>query len=307
MVLHVPAREHAGHAGALPPVGQDVALFVQVDLVPEESGIGRMPDSDEEALGVQHPYPVRFQFLYAHAGHAGGFITQHLVDHGSPLERYLWMFQRPFLHDPARPQFVAAVNDPDLACEPRQEESFLHGAVASAHHGDLPVPVEGAVAGRTGGNAPSEEGILARYVEQAGRRTCTDHRGFRRVFAPVRAYPVGSRFEINRDDFLVLHHGAETLGLFPHTVHEIHAPQALGESREVLDLAGKRQLSADRAARQYDGGQVRPGRIQCRRVTRRPPADDDDLLRFSGFLVHLFPFDAVDATGFPRRRATRFA
>ena len=249
-----------------------------------------MPDGDEEALGVQFPDPVRFRFPHAHAGHAGGFVAQHLVDHGPPLERDLRMLQGPLLHDPARPQFVAAVYDPDVTREARQEEPFLHGAVAAAHHGDFPVPVEGAVTGRAGGDATAEEPFLARHAEQAGRRTGADHHGLRRVLVPVRRDPVRPRFEFHRRNFLILHLGAEPFGLLPHAVHEVHAAQALGESREVLDLAGERQLPADRTARQHDGRQVRPGRVQGCRVTRRTPADDDDLLHFQMLPCYLVSF-----------------
>ena len=69
------------------------------------------------------------------------------ADSGVPEKFDLGLGKGPFLQHLGGTQLVAAMDDRDFVGKPGQMQRLLNGSVAAAYHGDLLIPVKGAVAG----------------------------------------------------------------------------------------------------------------------------------------------------------------
>ena len=142
------------------------------------------------------------------------------------------------------------MDDVDLRRELREEGRLLHRRVAAADDGDLALAEEEAVAGRAVRDAAAGEPVLAGDADLAVRRAGREDDGLGLVDgAAAERHALDRSVQVELDDVVVEHLGAEALGLLLHLGHEVGALDAFGEAGEVLHIGRVHQLAArlDRA------------------------------------------------------------
>ena len=162
VVLHVSTCKNTGDACFRPTMGDQVSVCVHVELPAEQARVRGVADGNEDALDRQHalvpganiPQPDAFDLLGA----------QDVAHCGVPDEVDLLVAEGTVLHDPRRPEFLAAVDDRHRPAEFREEEGLLEGGVAPADDSDGFVTEEEPVAGGTRRHPVTDE---ARFVGQA--------------------------------------------------------------------------------------------------------------------------------------------
>src|SRR5690606_20439645 len=258
--------------------GDDIALLVHLHLALEELGVGRVADGDEYAVGAELPGGAVLHVAQGHAGH-DAVVAVDAVHHGVPDKLDLRVALGSLLHNLAGPQLVAAVDDGDLAGELGQEDGFLHGRVAAAHHDDLTIAEEEAIARGARGHAAADQFLLAGHAQPFGRRAGGDNQRVGLVRVRQRLHRERPLTEIDgvgppRDE-----PGAETSGQFLHLSHEIRTHDAFREYRDEFHHGGQRQLAAGFIAFQDERIEIGPGGIQCGGIARRPGAENDNLFQ----------------------------
>ena len=173
------------------------------------------------------------------------------------------------------------MNDRDVLAELRQEVGLLHGGIATAHHGDLLVLEEEAIARRTGGYATAQHLLLAGNVQVArGGAGSQDHRtGL--ILLAIGPHLLDLAGQVDLLHVLLTQVSAETLGLGAHLFHQIRAHDALLESGKVLHLGGLHQQSAVLHALENHRVQLGACRVYSSGVTRRAGTDDDDVVNLA--------------------------
>src|SRR6056297_603084 len=169
-VIHqVPAGEDTGLVGARGRgVHEDVAVVVGVDLFAEQFAARVVSDGDEQPRYRELATISGDGVLDDDPAYLG--ITEN-VDHlGVPDRLDLLVAQYAFGHHLARAQFVAAVDQVDLAGESGEEGGFLGCGVATTDYRDRLVAEEEAVAGRAPGNPVPGQPLLVLQPEFAVAR-----------------------------------------------------------------------------------------------------------------------------------------
>src|SRR5690606_37461020 len=146
------------------------------------------------------------------------------------------------------------------------------------------VAEEEPVAGRAPGHAPAGQFLFPGQTELAVAGAGRDDHRLRAVDGAGR---VGEELDVagqvDGDDVVVDHLGAELLGLDPHVLHEDRSVDAVGEAGEVLDLGSGGEGSADEdAAAEEQGIELGSGGVEGGGVSGRAGADDDDV----AYLAH---------------------
>ena len=232
-------------------------------------------DRDEEAVGLDLACLARLRVAEPEAGHVAVAFSEHLVDDGVQHELDLLVLARAVDHDRRRAELVAAVDDHDLAREPRQERRLLHRRVAAADDRDHLVAEERAVARRAVRDAATLERLLGRQAELARARAGRDdHRvGAVLVVADVDAErPLG---EVDAGDVVRDELRAEALGLPAEVGHHRRPHDAVGVARVVLDVARDHELPAPVEALDDERTEVCAGGVEGGRVSGRAATDDD--------------------------------
>ncbi|MCY1291136.1 hypothetical protein D9M70_403130 [compost metagenome] len=156
-----------------------------------------------------------------------------------------------------------------------QVQRFLDRGVAAADHADHLVAVEEAVAGGAGGNALAGEGFLGRQAEVLGGGAGGDDQRVAAVGAAVTLEDEGTLLQLGGVDVVVDNLGVEALGVLLHALHQGRAGQALDVTGPVVHFGGGGELAAGLDAGDHHGFEVGAGGIDCRGVTRRAGAQDD--------------------------------
>ena len=148
-------------------------------------------------------------------------------------------------HDPRGAQLVATVDDRDVGRELGEEQCFLDCGVAAADYGDVLVPEEEPVTGRTGREPVAQEALFFGEAQHgrlgAGRH---DHRPCPVLGVAHKHSMLARGGEFDAGGFVGDELGAEPDGLGPHPSHELGSHDPVGEPGEVLDLGGQHQLAA---------------------------------------------------------------
>jgi hypothetical protein len=148
-------------------VGEDVAVFVEVELPLKHLGVGDVADAEEhEGDGEDGLSPD----LLRGAEALTSFSSTPRTSSTTVLERNSmlgWAMARSSMMREAR-KFSRAVDEGDFGGEAGEEERLFHGGVAAADDGDLLAGEEEAVAGGAGADAVADEGLLGGQVEPAG-------------------------------------------------------------------------------------------------------------------------------------------
>ena len=249
----------------------------------QERGGGGVPDGHEHTVGgnlgelpaVLMPDRHRFGTGISGAIDAFDLGIQHKGD-GAVRFRTLH-------HDGRGPELGAAMDQGDRGAEPRQEQRLLEGAVAPADDDDGLTAEEEAIAGRAVGDTTAGVFLLAGHPEFPDLGTGGEnHRTCLELLALIAHDGFDRALKIDRNDIIPDDRGTEALGLPLHRVHKVGAENAVGESREVLNLRGVDQLTS-RGQRARDDGGVESGasQIDGRRVSGRTGTDDDCIQYFT--------------------------
>ncbi len=183
-----------------------------------------------------------------------------LLHFGVPDGLDLGMLGDPVAHDHRSAELIAPMDDGDLRCELRQEESFLHGGVAAADHHQLPVPEEEAITGGTRRDAASGQPFLSRNAQPLGGSPGADDDRPRQVLIGTDPDPFGISREVDPGDVRGHETSSETLGLLAEVIHQLGAENSIGKSRVVLDVGGDHQLTPGLDALEDEWFQVGPSR-----------------------------------------------
>ncbi len=143
---------------------------------------------------------------------------------------------------------MAAVHEGDRGRELGEEGGLLDGGVAPAHHGDVLVAEEEAVARGARGDAVAEKLRFAGDIEHQRPGAGGHDHGLGPVGGLGRVGITGPDGERRGGevDLGGLHRhelGTEPGRLRPHVGHQLRAHDAVGEPRVVLDLGGEHQLT----------------------------------------------------------------
>ncbi|SHU76761.1 Uncharacterised protein [Mycobacteroides abscessus subsp. abscessus] len=176
-----------------------------------------------------------------------------------------------------------------------EECRFFHRGVSAADDGDVLILEEESIAGGTGADAASQQGVLPWHPQVPRCRTHRQDDGSRTVY--LVAYGDGLHGAPQGDlvDVLGAEVGAEADGLFAHLIHQVRSHDSLAEAGVVLDLGGGHQGATELGALEHDRLELRAGRIDRRGVPSGSRADDDELVnvRFGPgrrSLRHAVPF-----------------
>src|SRR6266705_5903437 len=112
------------------------------------------------------------------------------------------MIAGPLEHDLGGPKLIASMDDADFRGEAGKEESFFHSGIAAADYANRFAPKKEPIASGAGGNAVSDEGLLARYCEPARRCPAGDDQGVGREFLSAHFYTEGALAHIGAGDVL---------------------------------------------------------------------------------------------------------
>ena len=221
---------------------QKVAGVVHRELTFERCGVGVMTNGEEESFDVEvtlRPVGRRLQT------NTRDLVGSMHIHHGGVVQDLdLVVVEDTLLHDLARTERVASVNEVDLAREPREEGCLFHGRVSATDDGDRYILEEEAVAGGARADAMSPQTQLVRQTEIAGACTCCDdQRICLNLRTKTRLELVRAARQVGRHNLIELKRRTKALALRFHIVHEFWTHDALWKPREVVDLGGRGQLS----------------------------------------------------------------
>src|SRR5207253_5395591 len=164
--------------------------------------------------------------------------------------------------------------------ELREERGLLHRGVPAADDHEVPVAEEEAVARRTRGDTASAELVLSWDAEPLRGSAGGDDDGARPPFLVARPDAERAAGEVHAVRRLVKELRLEAGGLLLHRLHELRSEDGIGESRVVLHVGRKHELSTRVVALEDERTKVGPARIEAGRVAGRSRSDDDDVARF---------------------------
>ena len=260
LILNITAGEDTldvGEAGA--GLGDDITLVIELNLALDEGVGGIVTNSVEETVGINNLLLVGDNVLDSEVGHETIrlVLTDNLSGDGVEADLALGVGKETVSHDLGGTQLVPANENSHAAAVLGQEHSLLSGGVTTANdvEGLVAENGHGAVADGTGTDSVLPEGLLAGEVQTAGIGACGNDDGIGSadglaalVVVPLGPHLEGPGGEVKLGDGLGDDLGAEALGLRAHVVHELGAADAVGESGEVLDVSGGRELTTGSSA-----------------------------------------------------------
>ena len=233
-------------------------------------------------MAMNSPWTGERRFLARDRVAQGELVDGHLAAHlghlGVPAHLDLGVREGAVLHDLAAAERLAPHEHRHLRGEAGQEERLLQRGVAAAHHGDLPVAEEEAVAGGAGAHPAAAELLLGLQAEpQCGGAGGDDH-GIGLVLVVAHPEPMRALAEVDPGHVLVEQLAAEALGLVAEELHQLRPLDARGEAGVVLHVRGDHQLAERRVAGEDDRLQVRAGRVDGGGQAGGPGPDDRELV-----------------------------
>ena len=173
---------------------------------------------------------------------------------------------------------VAPVHERHLRGEVGEIERLLDGGVAAADHDDLLAAEEEAVAGRAGRDAEALELRLRGQAEPLRLGAGGDDQRVAAIgVAGVAGEAERALAEVDLDDVVGDHAGADMLGLEAHLLHQPGALDDVGEARIVLDVGRDHQLAAGLEAGDQHRLEHGARGVDRGRVAGGSRADDDEL------------------------------
>ena len=171
---------------------------------------------------------------------------------------------------------IAAMDQGHVVAVVGQVQRFLDRGVAAADHRDLLAAVEEPVAGRAGRRALAASYALP--TAAPSHLACAPVAMTRA--SPSRSSPLspvsrnGAARQVDRDDMVPHHLGADMLGLGLHLLHQPRALDDVAEAGIVLDVGGGGQLAAGLDALDQDRRQPGARGVDRGGVAGGPRAED---------------------------------
>jgi hypothetical protein len=218
----------------------------------------------------------------AHAGHAG-VVTQHLFQGLEGLEHDLARshFVHQLVHqDGLGLEFVAAVDQIDLAGDVGQVQGFFDGGVAATHDAADLVAVEEAIAGGAAAHAAAHEGSFRGQAQVFGRCAGGDDQAVAGVGATVADQGEGPLLKLHGVDVVKHDLGVEALGMLLETLHQVRTLDTVHVSGPVVHFGGGHELTALSHAGDQKRFQVSAGGVNRCGVPGRAGAENQNLGMF---------------------------
>src|SRR6266478_4417247 len=166
MVLHVAGNEYTGNRGQAAVLGEQVAVGIHFEFSLENNGVRIVADGNEYAVERNLARFLGLLIAQTHAFHVA-LWSEYLL-HGERSDEFDFLVGLGAIdHDFGGTEIIPAVNQVDLAGVPRKKIGLFHGGITAANHGDGLAAEEIAVAGRTGGNAVSDQFSFASQPQQS--------------------------------------------------------------------------------------------------------------------------------------------
>src|SRR5581483_477236 len=151
------------------------------------------------------------------------------------------------------------------------------GRVASAHHRDVLVLEEKAVAGSASRDTMAHQVQFTGYPAVFSRSAGANDEGLGfDLLSVIHPKFEGTFGKVHFGHESGLISGAETGRLLLHVFHQLRALDSLGKAGEIFHISGGGQLTARLGAIDQEGIEVGAGGIQSRSITGRTRTDDDD-------------------------------
>src|SRR6185369_8453472 len=168
MILNVSCGKHPGTARLRAVMRQDVSGFVELELTPEQRGIGSVADRDEYAVERYFAQFAGLQVANDNARDLAPFDVIDVGDLGVPDELDLRIRECLVLHDLRCTERIAAVDDRHLRGKASQIDRFLHRGIAAADYGNRLTAKEVPVARRARRDAMARQLPIATNLEPPG-------------------------------------------------------------------------------------------------------------------------------------------
>src|SRR5579884_2709219 len=165
VVLHISDNENARYFGEAAVPGDEVAVFVHIELAPKHGRVRDVTDRHEEAVDFDDASIAALRIADFHALD-GALRGNNFLDDGWRDEFDFLIGSCAIEHDFRGAKFVAAVNQMHFAGVAREEIGFLHGRVAAANNGNG-LAAEEAATGGARRDAVADKFALAGETEHA--------------------------------------------------------------------------------------------------------------------------------------------
>lgn len=240
-------------------LGDDVTLVIELNLALNESVGGVVTNSVEETVSLNDLLGVRDNVLDTEVGHETVRLglTDNLSGDGVEADLALGVGKETVSHDLGGTELVLANKNSDTATVLGEEHGLLSGGVTTTNdvEGLVTEDRHGTVTDGTGTDSVLPVGLLTGEVQTAGVGACGNDDGVggadglaALVVVPLGPHLEGPGGEVKLGDSLSDDLGTETLRLCAHVVHQLGAADAVGESREVLDVGGSSELTTGSGA-----------------------------------------------------------
>src|SRR5882724_11180707 len=128
MVVNVAGRKHTFDIREHVVVGFDISPLIQIDSSAQEYCVWRVTYSHENSANRFDSLFIRDDVFYANS--VQGIITQIAHQRTIPHKIDLWIGYRAVLHDLARPQTVASVDNSNLVSIVAERQGLLNRRIA---------------------------------------------------------------------------------------------------------------------------------------------------------------------------------
>src|SRR5581483_49682 len=220
------------------------SVLIGVELPFKYFRVWNVSDAEEHGAGRELPAFAGFHIPQLQCSNFFLRDVVHILNHGIGQELDVGMLASAIQHDLGSTKLVTAVDQRDLACEPGEEQSFLHSRVAAANYGDLFSGEEKAIAGGAGRDAVSNERLLVFEPQPARRRAARNDQGAgpNCIFADLN----GERplAEVGASDMPQLVLRSETRSLAAHVLDQFRPLDSFREAGKVFNQRGERELTA---------------------------------------------------------------
>jgi hypothetical protein len=155
-------------------------------------------------------------------------------------------------------------------------ERFLDRGVAAADHRHLLAPVEEAVASGAGGHPLALQPFFGRQVQPFRLCTRGDHDGVAGVDgAAIANHPERALREIDVDDMVPHHPGADMFRLCLHLLHQPRTLDHVAEAGIIFDVGCDGELPTRLHPLDHDRRHAGAGSIDCSGQARGTGAEDE--------------------------------
>src|SRR5712692_4415592 len=277
VVLDIAGNEHAGNGGQAAVLGNQIAVRIHFDFSLEHRGIRIVADGYEHS--VEHDF-ARFSGLRVAQPHTfhETFGGEDFLDYGRRDELDFLVGLGAINHDLGGAEFLAAVDEIDLAGVARKKVGLFHRGIAAAHHGDRLASEEIAVAGGAGGNAVADQFLFAREAQQTRGCTGSNNQSLRFIGIFSGDDPERAPGEVHFRDGSGFEFRAEFLRLLAHVFNELRRQNPFREAGEIFDMSGEGKLTAGFVSVQDERLQVRTRGVDRGGEASAATSDDDDIV-----------------------------